>query len=404
MTLRRLATASPLLCLAALPACSGANTDTPFLVRDSAGVEIVENTAPAWNDRSAWTVSPQPALEIGRQRGDPAYQFDQIAGVIRLGDGRLVVADGGSSEIRIFDESGAVVSRVGGRGGGPGEFETMATIGRGDGDTFWVYDFSLRRLSFFTADGDLQHSATLDHEIQTLNVTGRLDDGSFILHQLWGSARSGERVTIGLRRDPVVYARFAADGALLDTIGRFPGLEINVTQENGRLVMGSALFGRSSSSATAGTAVFIGDQERFEIGAYAADGSLQRFIRIPGVDLSIAPAELESLKERQVAAAPDYQRASRRAYLEEVEVPPTRPAYQYLLVDETGNLWASEYARPPDLPVEWTVLDARGRWLGSVVMPRRFRPYQIGDSWVLGVAWDELDVESVRLYELRKPD
>ena len=48
------------------------------------------------------------------------------------------------------------------------------------------------------------------------------------------------------------------------------------------------------------------------------------------------------------------------------------------------------------------MLDAEGRWLGAVTMPGRFRPYQIGDTGILGVLRDELDVERVRLYELIK--
>ncbi len=86
--------------------------------------------------------------------------------------------------------------------------------------------------------------------------------------------------------------------------------------------------------------------------------------------------------------------------LEAVDVPDTRPAYQSLRPDELGNLWASEYARPPEVPGVWTVLDPEGRWLGTVAMPPRFRPYQIGASWILGVVRDELDVERLRLYEL----
>jgi hypothetical protein len=35
-------------------------------------------------------------------------------------------------------------------------------------------------------------------------------------------------------------------------------------------------------------------------------------------------------------------------------------------------------------------------------MPRRFFPYAIGEDWVLGVEWDDLDVEYVVLYPLLK--
>jgi hypothetical protein len=234
-------------------------------------------------------------------------------------------------------------------------------------------------------------------------MVGRFDDGSFALAQLWGASRTAGATTLGLRRDPVVYAHFSSRGALIDTIGQFPGREINLTEEDGRIVMGSALFGRSSSHATLGESIFIGDQVDFEIGRYSSSGELQGLIRLPHVDLRITARELEALKDRQVAAAPSHLRAGRRAYLDAVDVPETRPAYQHLLADELGNLWASEYARPPNIPAVWTVLDPKGRWLGTVAMPPRFRPYQIGASWILGVVRDDLDVEHLRLYELFGP-
>ncbi len=120
------------------------------------------------------------------------------------------------------------------------------------------------------------------------------------------------------------------------------------------------------------------------------------------MDLTLNPDDLAALKERDIAAVPQHQQAARRAYLERVEHPDTRPAYQYVLIDEGGNLWASEYAGSRQVPTRWTVLDPQGRWLGSVTMPERFRPYEIGESWILGVATDELDLERVQLYELIK--
>ena len=57
----------------------------------------------------------------------------------------------------------------------------------------------------------------------------------------------------------------------------------------------------------------------------------------------------------------------------------------------------------PNLPRTWDVLDSTGRWLWSVGVPDRFFPYGIGPDWVLGVEVDDLDVEYVVLYPLRKP-
>jgi hypothetical protein len=91
---------------------------------------------------------------------------------------------------------------------------------------------------------------------------------------------------------------------------------------------------------------------------------------------------------------------------------PNLPAYAQL-VDNDRNLWVSDasldwylaqgFSRVPAGPVAWRVFDRDGRWLGSVTMPPRFRPMDIGSDYVLGLWRDADDVEHVRLYQLTRP-
>jgi hypothetical protein len=41
----------------------------------------------------------------------------------------------------------------------------------------------------------------------------------------------------------------------------------------------------------------------------------------------------------------------------------------------------------------WDVISPDRGWLGTVRMPERFRPVQVGTDWVLGVARDAFGVE-----------
>ena len=63
-------------CLALLAVSLVACTnDTPrtstALVRDSAGVRIVESHAPQWDDVTAWRLGGAPLIDIGGETGDP---------------------------------------------------------------------------------------------------------------------------------------------------------------------------------------------------------------------------------------------------------------------------------------------------------------------------------------------
>jgi hypothetical protein len=49
------------------------------------------------------------------------------------------------------------------------------------------------------------------------------------------------------------------------------------------------------------------------------------------------------------------------------------------------------------------VFGAEGEWLGTVELPARFNPGQIGGDSILGVSTDSLDVEHVQVFRLIKP-
>lgn len=74
-------------------------------MRDSAGVTIVVNDVEDGAGQPIWRVEESPGLRIGRGDGEAAYQFHRLSGALPTG-GELIVADGGSGEIRRFDSAG----------------------------------------------------------------------------------------------------------------------------------------------------------------------------------------------------------------------------------------------------------------------------------------------------------
>jgi hypothetical protein len=319
-----------------------------------------------------------------------------------LRDGTVVVADGGSQEVRFFDADGHLMATVGGAGEGPGEFTGLSGLGTGDGGSVWAYDFSLRRITWMNGSGEVEHLTSLGPLPPVLNSVGPLSDGSFLLKQLWGATDVSRATETGFRRDPVAFVRFDGDGILLDTLGLFPGRELFLIDEGGRGVMSTPPFARNSVGTIRGGDAVVGTEETFELREYSPAGELVRVARIPGWDLALRPGDLEEYIRDRLASAPEERRPSLRQELEAMPVPPTRPAFGGMMSDETGNLWIAEWTAFPDLPEYWTVLDSSGRWLGEAVLPSRFFPFSIGEDWILGVQWDALDVEYVVLYPLMK--
>ena len=109
--------------------------------RDSAGVQVVENLGPA--SGVPWHVDPEPVLVIGSAEADLDQVLNEVTGAIRLPNQRIVVANGGQLELLLYDEGGNLVHRAGGRGGGPGEFESLEWLARSGPDSVVTLDPSL---------------------------------------------------------------------------------------------------------------------------------------------------------------------------------------------------------------------------------------------------------------------
>lgn len=110
----------------------------------------------------SWRLSETPLLEIGVREGAEPYQLHRARGSLRLGDGRIVVVNGGSQELRFFGPDGQYLSAVGGSGEGPGEFRFPTRIRKSSGDSLQVWDQSLMRVSFFDSQGAFLGSHQLE--------------------------------------------------------------------------------------------------------------------------------------------------------------------------------------------------------------------------------------------------
>src|SRR5687768_5872475 len=82
-------------CVACADATEGRTIET-----DSAGIRIITSSGA---NAPVWQIGPAHELQIGVVDGEEAYSFDRISAAYRLGDGRIAVADGGSSQVRYFD-------------------------------------------------------------------------------------------------------------------------------------------------------------------------------------------------------------------------------------------------------------------------------------------------------------
>jgi hypothetical protein len=143
---------STLFVLAA--ACENAEVPAlPAVRRDSAGIEIVESSAPQWRDHQRWRVSDSPITVIGQEGAGLAYEFAYLRGGTRLPNGNVVALDGGSAHVHYYDLAGRHIRTVGGKGGGPGEFAHPMYLRQLSGGQLQVWDLGLGPITVFDSAG-----------------------------------------------------------------------------------------------------------------------------------------------------------------------------------------------------------------------------------------------------------
>jgi sugar lactone lactonase YvrE len=183
-------------------------------------------------------------------------------------------------------------------------------------------------------------------------------------------------------------------------------------------------YGPRLQLAAAQDRIFVGFSNRYEIQVLSPAGDLTGVVRLERSPRLISADEVTDFRTRAANApgedglpASEGLRQIRERLAATQEFAEQFPAFSRLLVDREGNLWVLEYGTWEDAPdrwglariwtppgeSRWDVFQPDGLWLGTITMPPRFVPLEIGGDYVLGLARDADDIEQVRLHRLVKP-
>ena len=384
-----------------LAACADNAPGTSALVRDSAGVKIVEH--PAGYSAPTWQLGAAPRLDIGAESGDSSTLLYQVEGAHRLSDGRIVVANRSTHELRYYDDTGNYLYSAGRKGQGPGEFEYIAWTASCGADSVFAYDIVNRRLSVFDDHGVFARSfmLVLPSGVGPYGPGTCNSNGTFLL-----SGRATAPFVAGPSRPARPLALIGSDGTALKSLGEFPGGDRHgyVREGGGGGDTGPRPLGKDLSYVMGHRQFYVGTADTYEIRIYNLDGELRTLIRKDRSDLAITPSDIEGFIADAVEAVSN---ANRRRALErlyrDMEFPESFPAYSRLILDELGNLWVQNYLRPGESQPVWNVFGPEGMQIAEVSTPPGLHVYEIGANYVLGEWQDELDIEHVRIFALLKP-
>jgi len=366
---------------------------------DSAGITIVHSTRPSWPEAGGWQLAEEPLLRIGEVEGAAEYLFARVAGTRMIGDSVLLVADGGSNELRFFDLSGRFLYSVGRSGEGPGEFEYLVSLPDCYRDS--IVAAELRdRMSIFTNTGEfvrvIQVYGSPRQQLSAYHFACG-GEGLTVVNG-WGNAMTDPELGFS-RSFSHVYIGSLHEGAQID-LGEFVASE-RWGHENGS---GPHPFGRQTVFAVDEGKIYVGTSESHEIMVYGPNGALQRLIRWEGDDLTLNSDVANEYFEWEIERAPRGLQVSWRRQYAEMTLPGTRPAYSELMIDAVSNLWVREFNPIRDTAQRWLVFNPDGVWVGRITFPLRYKVTAILGDRVIGVERDDLGVERVVVYRINKVD
>lgn len=397
----------------AVAACGGGSGPgvEGLAVRDSAGIEIVEHSAGFIAGLPVWDLEPEPILDLGG--GDhPAEEFTSIRGALRFGDGRVLVAEGGSNELRLFGPDGTYLATWARQGQGPGEFGSVSSPMLEGRDTVLVTDLSARRTARFSADGrflgQFQHPQSPD-AAGYVNLIRPWPDGRLLMEQrrMFTAPTSA---TGPVSRDSFAIGWMAPDGGPLDTLVVVPAYEWfpGEFSEGGQsfLSYGSVTFGKDTRLGYDGRRLFIGTNVRNEILEYEG-GALRRMIRDGTPATPVAEEHrAQFLRDREASfrrsnvseQVRDIWRANLERNTRYAEV---FPFHDRLMLGDDGALWVEGWRRHDDEGRRFVIYDTTGRAIARAELPERMRPLQVGPEYLVGMWRDPDDVPHLRVWRVR---
>jgi hypothetical protein len=383
-------------------ACGTPAGDEPtVLVRDSAGVSIVEVHGPVWRAGEGWSVASAPEVVIGVMDGDEDYQLHRVVGTTRLTDGRIVVANAGTHEVRVYNSNGEFERRIGRRGDGPGEFQRLRVVARLPGDTLVAFDLREHRVSLIDPEGQLVDAYVVQLPAGAPELLGVFSDGSVLMRGTTGLTADRSVPTTGVHEVRGDVYRIGRGNRLVGSFGPFPGAEVYVrVGGTPEYAEGARALGIEPRVAVAGEEFYFGSTVRYDISKYDENGGLSKIVR-----RSVDPMLVEAAdRDAFIRSVVEEQDPRLKEYFEDwyaaMPFPESFPAHAEMLVDSEGYLWVREYPSPRGDQTTWRVFDESGAMLGTVETPDGLTVREIGSDYVLGTARDDLDVEQVLLYRL----
>ena len=338
--------------------------------------------------QDAW-IDTVPLLTIGDESSDPLHR---VSGAVLVGD-TLIIAQ--STSLRFYDRrSGEFLLRAGRRGEGPGEYREIASLQR-VGERLYTYDFFSRRVTVWDLSGALEGTVDIEYwaPYRTPNLVGVFQDGTFLTAAEFRDHDNPASSPM-FRRIVMVLGRYDANGARVDSLGYYFGVEryLAPLPDGGQRRGQPPPFGRESSAGMIGGGYYILDNKDAMIPVFDTAGTLVREI---GPDTPPDPVRISQEDRRRFSGLDDIDRD---------DLPRFYPFYSRGSAVVGDAFWVLDYLdRERDHRMEWTVYSQEGESLGRVTAEERLKILAVDGDVAVVVHYGGWNVETVQLRRIVNP-
>jgi hypothetical protein len=332
-----------------------------------------------------WVVDSIPELDVASTASGERVLFEHPGGATRLTRGTIAIGDRTGSAVIIVDLLGNEVHRVGRRGMGPGEFQSVNWIGQCRSDSVFVWDAPLGRITVIDSSGSAVRQYDVPHAFDiacnhmgTLALLTWLPGPPIMVN---GVAKQAGTLMIENDR-----------GETVQTLGTVPLFE-GMTQP----------LSPTTSLAVSGAFVYVGTQDSAFVDAYPIDGRVAIALPVQTTRRLPSRAQFEYAVDALLSWTPqaDIRQQVRTQMLAEIPMPDLLPPYADVITDADGGLWV-QTSFPGEGLTQLRLISPSGEVVANITLPHDVHVFEIGSDYVLGSYEDLLGEPHVVLYRLHR--
>ncbi len=311
-----------------------------------------------------------------------------------LNDGGVALANSGAREVLLLSDEGALVTRAGRAGEGPGEFGDVTAMVR-TADGFLAYDARMGRMNEFSRLGDFVTSWSFGsgNRIVDLKPIARGREGETLA--VFGESRHFARG--GIKRDTTPLLMYPEPEAAPDTLALLPATEWSYSEVPGGASRFEVGFGRTMVAFGFEDRAILGETGSLDLVVYQADGRRTRRIHGDGGGGEVGADDVSAWRSERLTGATDLPPEFVRV-LEEVPHNETFPAYETAVLGPDEMVWIGLHARPGEADRAWLVIGPDGELRGRMDLPADAVVLAVETDRFALVRSDETDVQDFQVH------